>query len=126
MNWTFLQELNKFISEPNVQVMQTAGQILRLEVCRLAKQKCAYCDGYGHAGNDCPTDFKLTQLRAGVREQAKLVQELRAECRVAAGMANVTGFSLLPAKPRTRYQVRKMAEESESGSLKFAGRSFKK
>ena len=68
---------------------------MNLEFERLAKQKCGYCDGFGHSGNDCPTDRKISQLRGGVAEQNKLLQQLRSSSRVAAGMKDVQGFSLL-------------------------------
>ena len=45
------------------------AQVLGVEMDRIGKQRCGYCDGYGHSGNDCPTDYKLDQLRIGVREQ---------------------------------------------------------
>ena len=75
------------------------GRTLKLELARIGKQKCAYCDGFGHAGNDCPTDFKLNQLKMGVREQAQVVMSLRKAARDRANMKDVSGFSLLPAKP---------------------------
>ena len=42
---------------------------LLMEIERLHKQKCAYCSGFGHSKSNCPTDYKLSQLSMGVREQ---------------------------------------------------------
>ena len=47
---------------------KTSATVLKLEFARLYKQKCGYCDGFGHSGNDCPTDHKIAQLRGGVLE----------------------------------------------------------
>ena len=41
------------------------------EFDRLKIQKCPYCSGFGHSGNDCPTDAKISHLRGGLREQNK-------------------------------------------------------
>ena len=88
-----------------------AGPALALypEFERLAKQRCPYCSGYGHSGNDCPTDAKISHLRGGVREQNAFIQKCRKEAREASGMKNVTGFSLLSAQeiggPRKRKRV---------------------
>ena len=68
---------------------------------RLAKQRCAYCSGWGHSGNDCPTDAKLTHLKGGVSSQSKLINELRKVTRVKAGMGDKRGFSTLSAKANT-------------------------
>ena len=62
---------------------------------------CPYCDGYGHSGNDCPTDAKIAHLRGGVREQNQLLMKLRKELRDASNMKEVTGFSLLSASKPT-------------------------
>ena len=78
---------------------------------------CPYCNGWGHSGNDCPTDAKIAHLRGGVREQNKLLQVIRKQLRDESGMSNVTGFSLLSAtKPRAgakrgRNEIRDMAWE---------------
>ena len=79
-------------------MIKAAAIVLNFEFERLGKQKCGYCDGWGHSGNDCPTDRKISQLRGGVAEQNKVLQKLRKDCRVAAGMKNKTGFSLLSAE----------------------------
>ena len=102
MTWQFKQKLDAYITKcPK----DAAAANIAPEVERLGKQRCGYCSGFGHSGNDCPTDAKLLQLRIGVREQAQLVQYLRKECRIAANMKGITGFSLLsahPSKKRTR------------------------
>ena len=62
---------------------QSAAKTVKLEIDRLAIQMCPYCSGYGHSGNDCPTDHKLSNLREGVREQVKIVAALRKQARQA-------------------------------------------
>ena len=76
---------------------ELTAQLLMLEFDRLGKQECPYCNGFGHSGNDCPTDRKISWLRGGVREQTQVIQEARKSCRVAANMTDVKGFSLLSA-----------------------------
>ncbi len=91
--------------------------MLNQEFLRLKKQKCGYCDGFGHAGKDCPTDHKIANLRGGVAEQNKVLQLLRNECRVAAGMAGVKGLSLLSADPNLiRLGKRKRQDQNETMS----------
>ena len=81
------------------------------EFKRLKIQKCPYCDGWGHSGNDCPTDAKIKHLRGGVREQNRFLQLCRKKLRKESGMADKTGFSLLSAAPmrgsgkRTRKEL---------------------
>ena len=69
--------LEMWILQDKVPESKAVKRCLAIEMRRLRKQRCGYCDGYGHSGNDCPTDYKLRQLRIGVREQVVLVQELR-------------------------------------------------
>ena len=52
---------------------KNAATVLEVEFKRLAKQICPYCDGYGHSGNDCPTDSKIAVLRGGVLEQTRVI-----------------------------------------------------
>ena len=68
---------------------------MSFEFKRLAKQKCPYCSGWGHSGNDCPTDAKLLVLRRGVKEQSKVIQEIRSIGRTKANMGGVTDYSRL-------------------------------
>ena len=89
---------------------------MQLEIDRLNKQKCGYCSGWGHSGNDCPTDKKLLHLRLGVREQATIITQMRKECRADAGMKNVRGFSRLPAKPKKAGRKRRHGELVTTGS----------
>ena len=84
-----------------------AAYVLTFEFDRLKKQRCGYCDGWGHSGNDCPTDKKIDQLRGGVKEQDEVLTQIRKEGRKAAGMAGVTGFSLLSADPKKTRPKRK-------------------
>ena len=97
--------------------IKTAATVLSYEFDRLKKQKCAYCDGYGHSGNDCPTDHKISQLRGGVLEANRVIQAIRKSCRKDAGMANVNGFSLLSADPnRTNLGKRARRDFSDTRS----------
>ncbi len=95
------------------------------EFARFQLQKCPYCDGFGHAGNDCPTDHKIAQLRGGVSEQNKVIQDIRKKCRVSARMGGVKGFSLISAKPampklgkRKRSRVSERFSEDNEYSVK--------
>ena len=65
------------------------------EVSTLAKQRCAYCSGYGHSGNNCPTDAKLSILRSSYRGYRKLLTEARKAARKKYPMAATTHFSSL-------------------------------
>ena len=66
MTWYFAALLEQeILNHPT----SSTALCLKLEVSRLGKQKCGYCSGFGHSGNDCATDAKLAQLRMGVREQ---------------------------------------------------------
>ena len=95
--WTMQTKLTEISNKNDSEALRVAASVLSLEFARLAKQKCGYCDGFGHSGNDCPTDRKISQLRGGVAEQNKIIQGLRKASRVAAGMRDVAGFSLLSA-----------------------------
>ena len=100
MTWTMQTKLKAIIAGQDKEETKLAATVLNYEFERLTKQKCAYCDGYGHSANDCPTDVKVAQMRGGVDEQNKVLQRIRKECRVAAGMKNVKVFSRLSADPR--------------------------
>ena len=98
------------------------GRALLPEFERLSKQECPYCSGWGHSGNDCPTDRKISHMRGGVREQNAYIQKCRKAARIASGMANVSGFSLLSAKPSLVGQKRKFSSlvsevQSMDGSI---------
>ena len=95
-NWTLYQALMDHTNKVNASV---AGQTLLLEFQRLAKQECAYCNGFGHSANDCPTDLKLQHLRVGVQEQTQYLNELRKLARTKVKMGDVKGFSLLSGQP---------------------------
>ena len=99
MAWTLQTKLTGIVGGIYPQTLKDAASVLNFEFERLKKQKCAYCNGFGHSGNDCPTDRKVAQMRGGVEEQNKILQRVRKECRVAAGMKNVKGFSRLTADP---------------------------
>ena len=93
-------ELKVFADEAGNTKSSQVAKVLNYEFERLAKQKCAYCDGFGHSGNDCPTDRKVFQLRGGISEFTTVLQNLRKECRAKAGMGAVKGFSMLSADPK--------------------------
>ena len=99
--WKLLTKISAAKTAGDNQALKNAATTLEVEFLRLGKQICAYCDGYGHSGNDCPTDRKIAILRGGVLEQNKVIQAARKTCRVEAGMAAVTGFSLLSSNPNT-------------------------
>ena len=93
--WTIGEALLGYLTENPSDV---AAQTLAKEFTRLAKQECAYCNGFGHSANDCPTDLKLQQLRVGVQEQTQYVLKLRKLARAKVKMSEVTGFSLLSGR----------------------------
>ena len=62
---------------------------------KLKRQRCGYCQGYGHSANDCPTDAKLTVLRMGTLASKRVLVEARKECRKEANMEMERGLSLL-------------------------------
>ena len=95
MPWTLKKKLDDFVSANGTNIH---AKCLQAEIDRINVQVCGYCDGWGHSGNDCPTDAKLFLLRQGIAEQRKIIIQLRKECRAAAGMSGVKGFSLLSAK----------------------------
>ena len=99
MSWNLQKKLTNIALSKDGSRLVTAAILLSYEFERLKKQKCAYCDGWGHSGNDCPTDHKISQLRGGVLEANRVLQLIRKECRKEAGMAHVSGFSLLSADP---------------------------
>ena len=47
------------------------------ELERLNKQRCGYCDGFGHSGKDCPTDAKLSHLTGGIAAQSRIIARAR-------------------------------------------------
>ncbi len=94
------KELQKRVANAPDEKHKLAAQVLDLEFERLQKQRCPYCDGFGHSGNDCPTDAKISHIRGGVKEQNTVITEVRKSCRLLAGMGKVTGFSLLSADPQ--------------------------
>ena len=73
MSWTLQTKLTEIKTNAGDQRIKAAANVLSFEIERLAKQRCPYCDGFGHSGNDCPTDHKIAQLRGGVNEQNKVL-----------------------------------------------------
>ena len=72
--WKFLIFIENESKKETTVGLANPAKALLPEFQRLAKQKCAYCSGWGHSGNDCPTDAKVSHLRGGVREQNTLLQ----------------------------------------------------
>ena len=97
MPWKFYKYIAQQKTEETKTQKYGPATALDPEFERLNKQVCPYCDGYGHSGNDCPTDAKIKHMRGGVREQNKLLQAIRKTLRRETGMGSVTGFSLLSA-----------------------------
>ena len=58
-----------------------AALALKSEFAKLYIQVCPFCSGYGHTGNDCPTDKKLAPLRMGTSDQKALMRQVRKACR---------------------------------------------
>ena len=69
VDWQMKARLTALGDRSQDATIKAAAQSLLVEFTRLNKQLCPYCDGWGHSGNDCPTDKKISQLRGGVREQ---------------------------------------------------------
>ena len=59
---------------------------LQDELNLLAKQRCPYCDGYGHRAADCPTDTRINLLRQGVGAQRKILNDIRKSLRAGRNM----------------------------------------
>ena len=98
MAWKLHLKVEDAIANEVTAKMKGVAKVLRLETARLIVQICPYCDGFGHSGNDCPTDHKIAHLRGGVREQSQLLMRIRKELRAESNMGNVTHFSLLSSK----------------------------
>ena len=79
MNWSIKTAIDAAANSGNQTA--AAARILKPEIDRLNNQRCPYCSGYGHSGNDCPTDAKISNLRQGPREQAAIISLLRKQCR---------------------------------------------
>ena len=108
MPWKFYSHITQYAAHEKHKQKAGAACALAGEFGRLDKQVCPYCDGYGHSGNDCPTDAKISHLRRGVREQNELLQDIRKTLRAGSGMGQMTGFSLLSAQrpPKCRKRTR--------------------
>ena len=125
MAWTMQTQLATYMGRDAGDPLKLAATVLNYEFDRLVKQRCPYCNGFGHSGNDCPTDRKVKQLRGGVKEQNEVLQYVRKRCRVAAGMGKVKNFSLLSARgtgktlgKRKRREVTKIMESGNEFSVK--------
>ena len=77
MPWTMQTRLTAIAGAVDNSPLKNAAIVLGYEFARLVKQRCAYCDGYGHSGNDCPTDSKIAQLRGGILEANQAIQLIR-------------------------------------------------
>ena len=104
-------QINGRDGQPNValQHQRNAARTLLREIDLLQLQQCPYCDGFGHAGNLCPLDAKLTLLRmGGTIETRQLLTRCRKDARTAKNLADNRSYSRLSAhagfmlKKRTR------------------------
>ena len=89
------------------------------EIERLAAQKCGYCSGWGHAGRDCATDFKLKQLQRGVREVAVIMLEIRTKCHKGVKREAVTGWSRLLAREKKVRRKKVIVSEATTPLTDF-------
>ena len=105
MEWHFKDELKKF-SDGEEGEKKTVAKGLMVEVSLLEKQRCAFCSGWGHAGNNCPTDFKLKQLRLSGGTASSIILDCRKKCRTLLPMKAITGFSQLRATPSKKRSLR--------------------
>ena len=126
MPWNMQVKLLGIANGNDGQRLKAAAVFLGYEFERLKKQKCAYCDGYGHSGNDCPTDHKISHLRGGVLEANRVLTAIRKQCRTEAGMADVTGFSLLSADPNKHGPKKRTRGNFNDTMSEPNGHSFKR
>ena len=128
MTWIFITRAVALKNGGSTNEIKYAAATAEAELRRLAKQKCPYCSGYGHSGNDCPTDRKLEWLRHGTSLQRTLMKEARQFGRIAAGMGNVSGYSTLspipPGRGLAARRARAMAGGYESDNLHPKKRGF--
>ena len=107
-SWYFALYLDQNTSK----VDNGAKAALKVELHLLLSQKCAYCSGFGHSGNDCPTDHKLSLLRLSTSANRVLITTARKEARLHAGMATVTRYSLLSASAGRLLRKRKWKDSA--------------
>ena len=88
---------------------------LELEFARLNNQRCWACSGYGHAPKDCPTAVKIATLRVGVREQTKLIDQLKRAVKKDLPVVAVSKLSLLKAKTAFVRKREAKAEKKSKG-----------
>ena len=67
-SWAWAELIKTFVADEAEKKKTFYAHGVLPEFVRLESQRCAYCSGYGHAGKDCPTDFKIARMRGGVRE----------------------------------------------------------
>ncbi len=128
MSWAFYTKLLAVAGTSEDEKKRTTAKVLSYEFERLNKQKCAYCSGFGHSGDDCPTDAKISLLRGGILEATCIISEIRKQLREDANMAGVTGFSLLSAEEgRLRSKKRGRVEMSgyQTEPNNFSRKRFK-
>ena len=87
-----IREYVKLISADRDKAKREAAETILLDLNKLKKQRCPYCQGYGHSGKDCPTDRKLAPLRNGTAEMKQVLMAVRKECRTEANMKVESGF----------------------------------
>ena len=59
LQWTMMTKLTEISVGAGDNKIKASALVLKYEFERLEKQKCPYCNGFGHSGNDCPTDRKI-------------------------------------------------------------------
>ena len=106
-SWPIKTCVDKLAAAQQPSPEKNAAGVLKLEVDRLAKQLCCFCNGWGHSGHDCPTNRKVGWLCAGQSVATRIVVEARKESRKKHPMAGTTGFSSLSAVGATPGRKRK-------------------
>ena len=104
---------------PNTPDDAAATSILH-EMEALNKQRCPYCSGWGHSGNDCPTDMKLAGLRRyGTSAMKKVLRDARKHCRVVVAPTEVIQYSQLsPTLLKKRVKTNNGYDKMRGGGNK--------
>ena len=108
-DWRFHEELKKVAEQAESTRIKRAAKMLLIEFDRLSIQECAYCNGFGHSREDCPTDKKLAAIRLGWEECTKVLNASRNERVEAVGMKDKSGYSWVSTR-RRQTRVRPTAE----------------
>ena len=100
MPWNLATKINATANNnaANQAPWMTAARAIMREIELLRAQKCPYCDGFGHSGNMCPTDAKLTLLRrGGTTEMRQVLTQARKDARADANLGDNRNYSKLSA-----------------------------